>query len=266
MYHNNKFIYKGMFIVCMNAEILKGLGLLDKEANIYLALLRFGTVTATKIAQETSIDRTTSYRFLSSLIDRGLAGYVIKNNVKYFTAAYPTKFAEDLKNKLEHVNSIMPELEALAKFSKEETKVELYKGKEGLKTVMKDILREKKSYTFIGEVEEIFIEFPIYIKQWLREVERLRIKGRLICNEKAKFQVAETESYRLISNNLISKISTWTYGNKTALFIWSIPLFAVVIENNDVTQSNINFFNYLWEIGKQPAKDHLKATKLRIDS
>ena len=250
----------------MYTEILKGLGLSDKEISIYLALLRFGTVTATKIAQETGIDRTTSYRFLSSLIDKGLVSYVIKNNVKYFTAAHPTKFIQDLKNKLEQVNGILPDLEALTNLPKEETKVELYKGKEGLKTVMKDILRERKPYTFIGEVEKFFTELPIYIQQWLKQVERLNIKGKLICNDKAKFQVAKTESYKLISNNYISRVSTWTYANKSALFIWSNPFFAVVIENEDVTQSNLNFFNFLWNLAASPSVAHMRSTKLRINS
>lgn len=250
----------------MYTEILKGLGLSDKEISIYLALLRFGTVTATKIAQETDIDRTTSYRFLSSLINKGLVSYAIKNNVKYFTAAHPTKFVQDLKNKLEQVNGILLDLEALTNLPKEETKVELYKGKEGLKTVMKDILRERKPYTFIGEVEKFFTELPIYIQQWLKQVERLNIKGKLICNDKAKFQVAKTESYKLISNNYISRVSTWTYANKSALFIWSNPFFAVVIENEDVTQSNLNFFNFLWNLAASPSVAHMRSTKLRINS
>ena len=248
----------------MDMEILKGLGLSDKEARIYLALLRFGTITATKVAQETSIDRTTSYRFLSSLIDKGMASYAIRNNIRYFSAANPSKLAEDLKNKVEQVNSILPELEALASFPKEETKVELYKGKEGLKAVMKSILSEGKPYTFIGEIEKFFAELPVYIKQWLRQVEKSNIRGKLICNEKAKFNVAKTETYRLISGDFISRISTWTYGNRSALFIWSNPMYAVVIENDDVTKSNLESFNYLWKLSKKPSKAHIKSTKLDV--
>ena len=249
----------------MDLEILKGLGLSDKEAKVYLALLRFGTITATKVSQETGIDRTTSYRFLSSLIDKGMASCAIRNNVKYFTAAHPSKLAEDLKHRLEQVNSIMPELKALADLPKDETKVGLYKGKEGLMTIMKDILREGKPYTFIGEVEKFFTELPIYIQQWLRQVEKSKVRGRLICNEKASFKVARTETYRLISDTFISRISTWTYGNKSALFIWSIPLYAVVIENEDVTKSNAEFFNFLWKLSKKPSKARIKSATLDLN-
>ncbi len=243
----------------MNNEILKKIGLSDHEIKIYLTLLRLGTSTATKIASETNIDRATTYRFISLLIERGFVSYVITNNVKYFNAAHPNKLIEDQKEKLNQIKNLLPELENLISIPKEEAKIELYKGKEGLKTIMKDILREKKPYTFVGEVERFFTELPFYIDQWLREVEKSKIKGRLICNKDAKFKIAKTETYKLISSEFISRISTWTYSNKTALFIWSTPPFGIIIENKDVTESNLSLFEFLWKIGKSPLPKKEKA-------
>lgn len=246
----------------MRTNVLKKIGLLEQEIKIYLTLLRLGASTATKIASETNIDRATTYRFLDSLINRGLVSYVIINNIKQFSAAHPRKIIEDLKILKKDFEDLLPELESLIKLQKEDTRMELYKGKEGLKTIMKDILREKKPYTFIGEVEKFFTELPIYVIQWLKQVEKLKIKGRLICTEASSFKVAKTETYKLISKNFISKISTWTYGNKTALFVWSNPLFGVLIDSKDVTESNYNLFNFLWDIAKSPSKKHLMSTKL----
>lgn len=246
----------------MNEEVLKNIGLSDHEIRIYLSLLRLGSVTATKLARETNTDRATTYRFLDSLITRGLVNYVILNNVKYFKAAHPKKISEDLKNLKESYDQVLPELESLLKLPREETKVELYKGKEGLKTIMKDILREKKSYTFIGEVEKFFTELSPFIIQWLKRVEEARIRGKLICIEGTSFKVAKTEQYKLISKKFISRVSTWTYGSKTALFIWSKPLFGVLIDNEDVTKSNSLLFNFLWGLAKKPTKQHENKTKL----
>jgi len=237
----------------MNTEILKKIGLSDQEIKIYLALLKLRTSTATKIASETNIDRATTYRFLNSLIEKGFVSYVITNNVKYFNAAHPNKLIEDLKEKLEQTKVILPELESLINSKNEETTLELFKGKEGLKTIMKDILKENKPYTFIGEVERFFTELPFYIEQWLMSIEKQKLKGRLICNENAKFKTAKTETYRLISNDFISRISTWTYGNKTSLFIWSNPPYGIIINNKDVTDSNLSLFEFFWKIGKKPS-------------
>lgn len=236
----------------MNDELLKKIGFAEREIKIYLALLRFGPSTATRVASETGIDRATTYRFLDSLIEKGAVSYFVTNNVKRFSAVHPSKLIEDLREKTRQMEAIMPELEGLILQSKEETRVELYKGKEGLKSIMKDILRDGDGYTFIGEVEKFFTELTFYIDQWLRQVERLDLKGRLICAQGAKFRVAKTEEYRLISKEFISKISTWTYGDKTALFIWSDPPYGVVIENKDVKDSNLVLFNALWKIAKRP--------------
>ena len=247
----------------MKEAILKKLGLSEQEVRIFLTLLRLGTSTASKIASETNIDRATTYRFLSSLIEKGIVSYLLTNNVRYFSAAHPSKLIEDLKEKMEKVNQIMPELENLINLPKEETKVELYKGKEGLKTIMKDILREKKPYTFVGEIDKFFVELDFYVYLWLREVEKKKIKGRLICNEEANFIIAKTEEYKLVSKQFISKISTFVYGNKTALFIWSNPLFGIVIENEDVANSNLLLFNFLWTLARNPNKKDLTKKRKR---
>lgn len=234
----------------MNIDALKKIGFNEKEIKIYIVLLRLGSSTATKIAEETNIDRATTYRFLYSLIEKGFVSYFVKDSVKYFTGAHPYKIIEDLKEKSNEVKLFLPELIGLMSVKKGETRLEVYKGKEGLKAIMKDILREKKDYTFIGEVERFYTDLPFYTEQWLKQVEKYNIKGRLIFNEKAKFTVAKTEKHKLISKKFISRISTWTYGNKTALFIWSNPPFGVVIDNGEVTKSNLSLFEFLWGLAK----------------
>lgn len=244
-------------------NVLIKIGLSKHEIKIYLALLRLGTDTASKIASETGIDRATTYRFLTSLINRGLTNYAIVNNVKYFTASDPNKILLDLKEMQEKFKKVLPKLIAISQIPKEDTKVEVYKGKEGLKAVIQNIVKERKDYTFVGEVEKFFEEMPHYIFHWLKTVEKEKIKGRLICKENAEFKVVKTETYRLISEKFISKISTWTYGNKTAFFIWSKPFFAVVIDNKDVTESTLNVFEYLWRLSKRPSKMHTEKHAIR---
>ncbi|MEK6961006.1 MAG: helix-turn-helix domain-containing protein [Nanoarchaeota archaeon] len=236
----------------MDLELMKKIGFSEQEIKIYLALLRIGPSTASRVASEAGIDRATTYRFLDSLIGKGAVSYFVTNNVKRFSAAHPSRLVEDLREKTKQMELIVPELEGLILQSGEETRVELYKGKEGLKSIMKDILRDRKEYTFIGEVEKFFTELAFYIDQWLRQVEKIHLKGRLICAQGSKFRVAKTENYKLISKEFISKISTWTYGNKTALFVWSDPPYGIVIENKDVKNSNLDLYNALWKIAKMP--------------
>ena len=94
---------------------------------------------------------------------------------------------------------------------------------------MKDIIRERKPYIFLGEAEKYFSEIEIFTEQWLKLVEKAKIKGKILTSKKQKFRVAKTEECKFLSDEYISEISTWTYGNKTALFIWTEPFYAVLI-------------------------------------
>lgn len=246
----------------MVREQLKRIGLTDEEINIYTFLLKRGSSKATIISKELGTARTTVYRFLSSLFEKGLIGENIQNNVKYFYPIEPERIPEIMQEKIKEIETIIPQLQEMKNEKFEETNTELFKGREGMKSIMKDILRTKKPYTFIGETEKYFSEIEIFTIQWLKQVEDNKMKGRLLCSEKQNFKVAKTEEYRLLPKELISNISTWTYGDKTALFIWLEPFYAVVINNKSVTENNRKTFDYLWKISKRPSKKHLAKTRI----
>ena len=246
----------------MVKEILRRIGLAEEEISIYILLLRKGNSKATILSKELGVARTTVYRFLASLHDKGLVVENIQNNVKYFYAVDPERIPEIIEEQAEELREKISELRSIKNKDFETAKVELYRGKEGMKTVMRDILRDGRPYTFVGEVERYFSEIEIFVIQWLRKIERTKIWGRLLCPANQKFKVASTEEYKILPNELISGVSTWTYGNKTALFIWSEPFFVVLIDNEAVTNNNKKTFEYLWKIAKEPATQHLQKTKL----
>jgi len=245
----------------MVREILKKIGLNEIEINIYILLLKKGNSKVTILAKELGLARTTIYRFLTSLHEKGLIGENIQNNVKYFYAVDPERIPEIIEERAEEVRDKISELKSLQNKDLEWANVELYRGKEGIKTVMKDIIRIKKPYTFIGEAEKYFSEIEFFTIQWLKQVDKKKIKGRLLVPENQKFKVAKTEKYKILPEELISGISIWTYGDKTALFIWSEPFFVVLISNRSVTDNNKKTFEYLWRFAKKPSKKQMKETK-----
>src|SRR3989344_47430 len=140
----------------MMKETLRKIGLSEEEINIYLFLLKKGSSKATIISKELGVARTTIYRFLSSLHGKGLISENIQHNVRYFYPVSPERIPEIIEERVEDIKEIIPELNSLKNIVGEETKVELFKGKEGIKTIMRNILREKKPYTFLGEAEKYF--------------------------------------------------------------------------------------------------------------
>lgn len=244
-------------------KALSGAGFERKEAQVYTSLLSLGASTASKLAEYAGIDRTSTYDILARLMKKGMASYVVKNNTKYFQAAPPEQILSDLKEKERRIEEVMPNLVALGKQNTEETKVEVYKGREGIRTIYKMMLREKKDYYWIGGGSEACRKFPELTESFVKKAHVSKIRGKLIFREDARFFVGESEEYRLLEKEFISSTTTTIWGEKVAIFIWSEPFYAIVIENKEVAESNRNNFRFLWKRSKKPDKAHVAGTTVR---
>lgn len=244
-------------------KVLESLGLDEAEAEVYLELLRQGEATATKLSEKTGLDRTLMYRITNKLIEAGFASYVIKNNVKYFLPADPEVFLEDIHKKEESFKGILPSLKDIQKTTPEEAKVEVYRGAEGINTILKMLLRDKKPYCIIGGAETASKNVKLINEIFVRRLEKADIPGKLIENKKADFFVGKNERFRLVSSDLLMSTSTLMWGDKTAVFVWSKPYYAILIQNPEITKSNLSHFHYLWKIAEEPTREERKRRLLR---
>lgn len=234
-------------------KLLQHLGLEEKEAKVYLELLRLNESTATKIAEKTNLDRTLIYQLANKLIEKGLVSYIIKNNVKYFSATNPKKLLQDLKEKETNLQKALPELIGLTGIEEQETKVEVYRGKEGLRTILKDIIRTKKDYVAFGEEGRFQKVLPIDIQRFLKELEKSKIHEKVLVREDFKEKVLKSKhsEFRYISKDYLSPVTTVVYEDKTVNFIWTQPHYAIVTKNKEVADSFRTHFNALWKISKK---------------
>jgi HTH-type transcriptional regulator, sugar sensing transcriptional regulator len=114
---------------------LKEVGLTDNESKVYLALLDLGPSLAGGISRKIGMHRRTVYDTTEMLIKKGLIGYILKNNRRYFEASNPNRILEILNEKQDLIGPIVSGLMEKFKGSKEKQETNFYKGKEGLKTV-----------------------------------------------------------------------------------------------------------------------------------
>ena len=234
-------------------DLLEEVGLDEKEAKVYLSLLRLGEATATRIAEKSNLDRTLIYQLANKLIEIGLVSYIIKNNVKYFYAANPEKLIQDLKEKEKRLQKAMPELISLTETKEEETKVEVYRGEEGLRTVIKDILRTKKDCIAFGEEGRFQKVLPIDVKKYLKQLEKENIHEKVLVREGLGRNILKSKNseFRYVPREYLSPVTTVVYGNKTANFIWTSPYYAIVTKNKEVADSFRSYFEILWKIAKR---------------
>jgi sugar-specific transcriptional regulator TrmB len=234
----------------MNKELLKHLGFLDAEIDVYTALLRLGPSLVSKIHQETGHHRTHIYDLLEKLREKGLVSTFIQAGKKHFQAAPPNTILSYLEEKKAAVKTFLPELEKLTKLPKDDTSVELFKGKQGLKTVLQDILKRKKNYAVMGSVKQFEAILQFAMPQFLKQVEKKKIKERILCDKKEKIIKIKTGKYRYLKGDYLFPSSFVLYGNKVAMFIWQMPYFAIVINNKDIAQTYKNYFEFFWKIAK----------------
>lgn len=237
----------------MDLKILQEIGLEKDEVGVYISLLKFGSSTATKVASETSIYRTNVYRILDSLALKGIVSHVFKNNVKYFSAESPRKLVEDQKNKLESLKNLVPQLESISDSLIEDFKVDVFKGKEGLISVLKYVIREKKDYIVFGEEGRLQKILPNFIEQLLRDVKHFNIKERMLSKESLRGEIMETKNSKIkyLEERYFSPVMTVVFGNYTAIFIWDEPYQAILIKSKATAKGYKNYFEALWKIAKK---------------
>lgn len=224
-------------------RILQNFGLTEAEVKLYLELLKAGEATATELAKKTNTNRTFTYDRLKKLLDSGLVSYVIKDNKKYFKAAEPSHLLGIIKEREEQVKSILPELEKLKKPYKECPKVELFSSKKGIRTVLNLILKEKKDTLIHGSLTRFKEIMEEYHDIWNQRRLKEKVKVKILTNEDVELPLAEVD---LLTEEETSNITTFTFGNKVIIILWSDVPVAILIESEEIAKDNVRFFYNLW--------------------
>ena len=242
-----------MEIETVNHTLLE-LGFDQKEIQVYLAMLKIGEASVTKISQETGIERTLIYYIIDKLMNKGMASFKLRNNVKYYTATSPEKILEDAKEREKSFRNILPYLIDLQKQDYEEpVKVDIYKGDAGLQACLNDLFKCTKEVMVLGEQGQFQTSSSVIFKQYMRKLIETGTKEKVIVREDWRGKVWKTRNstYKHISKNLISPTTTVLYSDKVLISVWEKPMFHILIKNKKIADSYKAYFNHFWKIAKK---------------
>lgn len=131
-------------------KLLLNFGLNSDEINIYITLIEKSPQSALELSRKLNMGRTKVYRLLDNLDDKGLVRILVDEYGNKFEASSPKQLEILLKEKeaeLEKIKtesfSLFEELEKLKPSTFGETKINYYKGKEGLKQITWNSLKAK---------------------------------------------------------------------------------------------------------------------------
>jgi len=249
----------------MDEQLLEKLGFTRGESKVYLALLKLGNVTSGPVVEESGISKSKVYEILERLTKKGIVSQVIERGVMYFQPVQPKRLSDMLAEKEEELQttkkslaSYMPELEAQFNSIKEKQEVSVLKGSSGLRTVFNDILRTVKK----GDEYIVFcaVEPPDDFKPFLIDFSSQRAKQqvrlKVIFNKNTNKNYLDTvrkDKYSEVKT-IFPEFNTPAvfnlYSNKTAIILWSKKPVAIIIENQEITNSFKKYFEILWKIAK----------------
>lgn len=237
--------------------MLEEFGLTKTEEKVYLALLKRGESSASDIIKKTQLHRTTVYDVLERLIEKGLAGSIIKNKIKYYSPANPSKFldiATEEKTKAEEkqklAKKIFNDLSTIKGNSKTKSMAQIFVGVKGQKTIMNDIIEVGKDFLIFGSGGTFSEELPLYTEQWANARRKKKIKAKIIATKGTKAPIWKLNQVKFISKEYQSPAATMIYGDKVAIFIHEEPILIILIESKKLVQSYKNYFNLIWKIAK----------------
>lgn len=160
--------------------ILQYLGLNQKQAEIYLALLQLGKATAYVVAQKSGLKRPTVYVVLDELREKGLVFKIPYPKKQIFLAKPPQDLINEAEDKLRRVKSIIPELLSLTK-DKEKPSTMYFEGINGIKEFLNfglDRLENGEMVGFYAHTEKTMDEMKDIFEDYGLKIKRKKIKVR----------------------------------------------------------------------------------------
>lgn len=249
---------------------LKSLGLDEKEARVYLAILELGIGSVTQISQKAEINRTTGYDILEKLCISGLVGRSFKGKKQIYNAEHPSHLLSFLNNQkkkcdfhLEAAQKILPKLNTYY-YHAPKPVIRFAEGKEGLKRIYLETLFAKKEilscldYNAWSDPE---------LDKWARNYEKERTKRKiherllvLKTPESAQWVKKYPVNLEYTSVRWMPYKSPFLFENETNIFDDKImivflksPNYAgMMIENKELN----NLFKALFEMAWQTAEKY----------
>jgi len=118
------------------------LGLSEKEARAYIALLELGQATAYAVAKKAGIKRPTTYLALDELRKRGLALKVPKAKNQLFIAKSPMEFFAAEEERVARAKRMLPELMAIARMKPGTSQILYFEGMDGITEALRYRLKD----------------------------------------------------------------------------------------------------------------------------
>ena len=231
-------------------EALSGLGLTSNEAKLYLLLLKGGKAKATDLAAKSGMHRRVVYDTLGQLAKKGMVGTAAVGGVLTFTPSPPSSLLSFLDEKRDAMEQALPSLSRVFE-SEKATSASVMHGRQGVKTVLEDILALRADYCVYYGQMQIHDVLPKFIKIFYAKKKKLGINSRLMLLDTSQSReraatIPLSES-RFIDPSAPSPGIWWTYADRLVLILWHAEPTVILIKDEHLAKTFRQTFDRLFE-------------------
>ena len=245
-----------------NISPLVNIGLTEKQALVYNALVDLGEATISETAKYAQLKRPTVYLIIEELINLSLVSLLEKNTKKLYSAAHPQRIAELLDSRKKQFDELLPVLLARSGSYGNKPKIQMLEGLSGVKHAYQEaykLLSEGKHNEglWFGNISFLLDNFPEVISEYdkiLEPLKEYRIREIITGGDKSKRWVKKmenkTRSFHFIKylndNNQTGMTDRFIIGNKIILFSMNKDIFTLIIESEELVKTERFMFDLIW--------------------
>lgn len=239
---------------------LVSLGLAEKEAKVYLALIPLGSVGSSKLIEASGLHGQFVYQALESLEERGLVGHVVERGRKKFFSRPPSALVQVAEKQVTTAQAVAKSLEKAALIPADQTFV-VVRGTESFVAHEFDLLHDAPEgceLLVIGGAGDQFAK-EMGDKLGSYEVERRKkkIRVRYIGSQDQVEALRKDKSnrgsfsYRVLPSVFTGLVNTNIWSDVVNLNTFAQPVTSFVLNSPTVAESYRGFFEALWKMGKE---------------
>ncbi len=236
-------------------KTLIDIGLSPSEASVYLAALSLGPTTILKLARTAEMKRTTVYRVVDELQQRGLMKIELAGLKQLYTAEDPKRLDSVLKSREKEFSAKLPEFEALYNLKETGTGVRYYQGLESVKSALDKILQDTRSgdeYLVIVDQEKWYDQDPAFFEDFMERRAKKSLKIRMLLRDSEltrrhkQFERNYNISIRILPKE--TNLNTDLCITPQHFMVQQLknPVIALMVDNESIIETQKEMFEIMW--------------------
>jgi predicted transcriptional regulator len=249
-------------IIDENKELLarlEDLGLTEKEARVYIALLPRQNTGTSKLVQATGLHGQFVYDALARLEEMGLAQHVIQNGRKKFSAGSPERILSLAEEKKLSAQAVVKQLAARFQGAHEQS-FEIYQGRNAFVahewTLLEGLPEDGAIYILGGGGDGYLALFGEEMEAYeQRRIEkRVRLRYLSTAGDHENFEKMLAAQTQYIEFRILPKpahgVETDIYSDKIVFHLYGDPVVSFTFKNKTIAEGYQRFFDVLWDLSQ----------------